>query len=57
MHGRERREQVAPVGAGQQLALGARVGIAELDAHEEAVELRFGQREGADLVRAGSAWR
>ena len=27
------------------------VGIAELDAHEEAVELRLRQREGADLVR------
>src|SRR5581483_11382491 len=32
-------------------ALGVAVGIAELDAHEEAVELRFGQREGSHLVR------
>ena len=32
-------------------------GIAQLDAHQEAVELRFGQRIGADLVRPDSAWR
>ena len=34
----------------EQGAFGRPVGIAELDAHQEAVELRFGQREGADLL-------
>ena len=46
----ERREQVAPVGAREQRALRFAVGIAERDAHHEAVELRLGQREGADLL-------
>ena len=31
-------------------ALGRAIRHAEFDAHEEAVELRFGQRKGADLV-------
>ena len=48
---RHARQQFAPVGAGQQFALGGAVGIAEFDLHQEAVELRFGQRESADLVR------
>ena len=30
---------------------GGRIGVAQLDTHEKAVELRFGQRKGADLVR------
>ena len=51
MHGSSVREHVAPVGAGEQRALGVAVGVAELDAHQEAVELRLGQREGADLLR------
>ena len=46
----EGREHVAPVGAREQRALGVAVGVAELDAHHEAVELRLGQREGADLL-------
>ncbi len=47
--GRERSQHVAPVRAQQQGALGVAVGITQLDAHEKAVQLRFGQREGADL--------
>ncbi|MCY1366733.1 hypothetical protein D9M68_419250 [compost metagenome] len=43
-------EHLAAVGAGQQLALGRAVGVAQRDAHQEAVELRLGQREGAELV-------
>ena len=50
-------EQVAPVAAEQQLPLERRGRIAELDAHQEAVELRLRQRIRADLVRAGSASR
>ena len=41
----------APVFAHQQRAFGGGVRIAQRQAHQEAVELRFGQREGADLVR------
>ena len=52
--GRERRgdpgEQFAPLAAAQQRALVGGVGVAQGDAHEEAVELRFGQREGAELL-------
>jgi len=33
------------------LALFVRLGVAELDLHQEAVELRLGQRERADLMR------
>ena len=47
---RELGDEVAPVYAGQQVALRLRIRIAQLDAHQEAVELRFRQREGADLV-------
>ena len=36
---------------GEQGTFGGTVRIAEFDTHQEAVELRFGQREGADLVR------
>ena len=36
--------------AGEQLAFALAVGIAERDAHQEAVELRLGQRVGAELV-------
>ena len=43
-------DEVAPVHAGQQAALRLGVRIAQLDAHQEAVELRFRQRKGADLV-------
>jgi hypothetical protein len=35
----------------QQRAFGVAVGVAEFDAHQEAVKLRLGQRKGADLVR------
>ena len=41
---------VAPVAAGEQRALGGAVGVAERDAHQEAVELALGQRVGAELV-------
>ena len=40
----------AAVAAGQELALGGGIGIAELDRHQEAVELRLRQRIGADLL-------
>ena len=46
----ELRDDLAPVHAGQQAALRLRIGITHLDAHQEAVELRFRQRKGADLV-------
>jgi hypothetical protein len=49
--GLERRQHVAPVVAFEQRAFGLGVGIAQLDAHQEAVQLRLGQREGADLVQ------
>ncbi len=44
------RDHVAPFHAAQQLAFRRRVRVAEFDAHQEAVELRFRQRKGADLV-------
>ena len=44
-------EQIAPVFATQQGALGGSVGIAQFNAHEKTVQLRFGQRKGTDLVR------
>ena len=47
---REPADRLAPVAAGEQLALALAVGIAERDAHQEAVELRLGQRIGAELV-------
>ena len=56
-HGRQVGEQVAPVATAQELAFVDRRRVAELDAHQEAVELRFRQRERADLVRAGSGSR
>ena len=43
-------EPRAAIAAGEQLALGERVRIAELDRDQEAVELRFGQRIRADLL-------
>ena len=43
-------EQVTTVLPEQQLPLEGILRIAELDAHQEPVELRFGKREGADLV-------
>jgi hypothetical protein len=48
--GLERSHLGAPVAADQELALGRRIGIADLDRHQEAVELGFGQRIGADLL-------
>ena len=45
-----RLDHAAPVGAVQQLALGRAVRVAERDAHQEAVQLRLGQRESAQLV-------
>ena len=49
-YARERIHELAPVRAAQQLALRRRRRIAEVHAHEKAVELRLGQREGADLL-------
>src|SRR5690606_21478988 len=40
-------EDLAALAAREQLALLARAGVAELDLHEEPVELRLGQRERA----------
>lgn len=39
------------VSPGQQLPFRRRVGIAEFDFQQEAIELRLGQRKGSDLVR------
>ena len=47
---RELGQQVAAIAAEQQLAFERRLGIAEFDAHQEAIELRLGQRKRADLV-------
>ena len=55
--GRELGEQVAAVATEQQLPLERGRRIAELDAHQEAVELRLRQRKRADLVRRDSASR
>lgn len=41
---------MAAVGAGEQVAFGGFVGIAQLQAQQEAVELRIGQRVGARQV-------
>ncbi len=41
---------LAPVLAGQEQAFGRAVGVAQRDAHQKAVELRFGQQIGANLV-------
>jgi hypothetical protein len=49
-HRRQPRHHTSAVFAGQQSALGGAVGVAERDAHQEAVELAFGQRVGAELV-------
>ncbi len=46
----EAGEHIAPVDAGEKRALGVAIRITELDAHQEAVELRLGQRKGADLL-------
>jgi hypothetical protein len=46
----EPADRLAPVAAGEQLALALAIGIAEGDAHQEAVELRLGQGIGAELV-------
>ena len=51
--GGHRRLRLALVGAGgveQDAALGVAVGIIDVDLHQEAVELRFGQRIGAFLL-------
>ena len=42
---------MAAVFAAEQCTLAGAVGVAERDAQEEAVELAFGQRVGAELVR------
>ncbi len=47
---RKRRDLRAPVAAGQELALRRGVRIADFDCHQETIELRFGQRVGADLL-------
>src|SRR6202034_265138 len=44
------RQQLAALAAAQQLALVCAVRVAEGDAHQEAVELRLGQAEGAELL-------
>ena len=43
-------QQVAPVALGQQRAFVRGVGITQRDAHQEAVELRLGQPERAELL-------
>ena len=43
-------EQLAPIQSEEHGSLGGAVGDAEFDAHEETVELRFGQRKRADLM-------
>ena len=43
-------EHVAAVAAGQQAALRVPVRVAQADAHQKAIQLRFRQRKGADLV-------
>ncbi len=51
---RHRRLGVGFLGAGgleQDAALGVAVGIVDVDFHQEAVELRFGQRIGAFLLQ------
>ena len=44
------RDEVAAIGAGQHLAFGAGVGITQVQAQQEPVHLRIGQREGAGQV-------
>ena len=46
----QRIYQIAAVVTGQQLALGGAIRVAERDAHQKAVKLRFRQRIGAQLV-------
>jgi hypothetical protein len=48
--GLERLEEITPVGARKQRALGFAVRVAELDSHHEAIELRLRQRECAHLL-------
>jgi hypothetical protein len=48
--GFERVHQIAAIGAAQEFALGGRIRIAQMHAHQEAVQLRLGQRKGADLI-------
>ena len=47
---RQPRQHLAPVLAFEQRPLGLGVGIAQFDPHQKAVQLRFGQRKGADLI-------
>src|SRR4051812_27218332 len=42
-------EQLSPVSAKEHLALRRAIRDAEVDPHEETIELRFRKREGADL--------
>ncbi len=52
VHGRlQRSEDLAPVTALQQFAFRILAWVTEFDAHEEAVQLGFRQREGAHLVQ------
>ncbi len=46
----ERIHQVAAVHAAQQFALRGGGGIAQMHAHQESVQLRFGQRKGPGLI-------
>jgi hypothetical protein len=48
--GDEGGEQVAAILPEQELPLEDILRVAELDTHQEPVQLRFGQREGAHLV-------
>ena len=45
------------LGVAQDLALAGGIGIADAQAHQEAVELRFGQRIGAVVLHRDSGWR
>jgi hypothetical protein len=46
----QRFDQVAPIDAAQQLALGGSRRIAKVHAHQESIQLRLRQRKCADLI-------
>ena len=43
-------DQIAPIHAAQQFAFGRGRGISQVHAHQESIQLRLGQREGAGLI-------
>jgi len=49
-YARQRVHELAPIRAAEKLAFRRGRRIAEVHAHEKAIELRLGQREGADLL-------